>query len=58
MMLITVNLCHLFESEFTSLYMLSREKKCLNFLKSIMGKVVYAVAILPSDICNSVLMTN
>ena len=29
MLLMTVNLCHLFESEFTSLYMLFREKNML-----------------------------
>ena len=35
------------------------KKTCLNFLKSMMGKIVKAVAILPSDICNcSVFLTN
>ena len=59
MMLITVNLCHLFNQSLLRCICYLEKKKCFNFLKYIMGKVVKAVAILPSDICNySVLMTN
>ena len=59
MMLNTVNLCHLFNQSLLRCICYVEKKTCFNFLKSIMGKIVKAVAILPSDICNcSVLKTN